>query len=155
MNTTSYSLVADYFIGLANETGSLITNLKLQKIVYYAQAWSLAINNKELFSDDFEAWVHGPVLSNLYKKYQTFKWNPISKDVKLSEVKKSLDQKTISLLEEVTRVYFELDAYKLERLTHLEEPWLEARGAIAENEPCKNRISKKTMKRYYTSLLVV
>ncbi len=150
--TITYDTIADYFIGLSNETGSLITNLKLQKLVYYAQAWNLALNQKELFSDDFEAWVHGPVLVKLYNKYRSNRWNPISKDVKLASVEAALDTNTQQLLKEVANVYFELDAYKLERLTHLEEPWLEARGTLAENEPCSNPISKITMRRYYSSL---
>jgi len=151
--SSPYNLISDYFIGLSNETGSLITNLKLQKLVYYAQAWSLALNNKELFSNDFEAWVHGPVLFDLYNNYRAQKWNPISKAVKLSDIESQLDAETKALLEDVAQVYFELDAYKLERLTHLEAPWLEARGSIAENEPCNNIISKTTMKSYYNGLV--
>jgi uncharacterized phage-associated protein len=151
---TGYSLIADYFIGLANETGSLITNLKLQKLVYYAQAWSLALNDgQSLFDDDFEAWVHGPVIFDLYNDYRALKWNPIDKDVKLSEIEAKLDPETKTLLEEVAKVYFELDAYKLERLTHVEAPWIEARGSTPENEPCRNKIKKDIMRRYYASLV--
>jgi len=47
--------VANYFIWLANETGSFISNLKLQQLVYYAQAWSLALYDTPLFEEDFEA----------------------------------------------------------------------------------------------------
>src|SRR6185369_5131439 len=92
-----YRLIADYFIGLANETGSLITNLKLQKLVYYAQAWNLALNDgRALFDDDFEAWVHGPVIFDLYNDYRALKWNPISKGVKLSEIETKLAPETKS-----------------------------------------------------------
>ncbi len=91
--TNTHDKIADYFIGLSNETGSLITNLKLQKLVYYAQAWSLALNNKELFPEDFEAWVHGPVLVKLYNKYRSNKWNPISKNVKLTDAEAIFDAK--------------------------------------------------------------
>ena len=97
MNTKSqkeYEKIADYFIGLSNETGSLITNLKLQKLVYYAQAWSLALNNEELFADDFQAWVHGPVLVSLYDRYRTNKRNPIDKEVDIDSLKESLCLKT-------------------------------------------------------------
>lgn len=149
----SYELIADYFIGLANETGSLITNLKLQKLVYYAQAWSLALNNKQLFPTDFEAWVHGPVIPGLYQTYRSNKWGPINKEISLDSIKSTLTKSDLKLLEEVADVYFELDAYKLERLTHLEEPWIEARGPLAENDVCTNPISKSTMQRYYGSLV--
>jgi uncharacterized phage-associated protein len=152
MKNNSYETIADFFIGFANETGSLITNLKLQKLVYYAQAWSLGLNNKELFPEEFEAWVHGPVLRDLYNKYKENKWGPINKNVKLDDVKKKLGASDLKLLQEVADIYFELDAYKLEKLTHLEEPWIEARGNLAENEPCANKISKATMRRYYHSI---
>jgi uncharacterized phage-associated protein len=69
--------VANYFIWLANETGSFLSNLKLQKLVYYAQAWHLALEESPLFEEDFEAWIHGPVLPTLYQKYESFSWKPI------------------------------------------------------------------------------
>ena len=62
--------VAEYFLALANETGGTITNLKLQKLVYYAQAWHLANFDKPLFDAKFEAWVHGPVIPGLYEEYR-------------------------------------------------------------------------------------
>ena len=150
--TSNYNMIADYFIALSNETGSLITNLKLQKLVYYAQAWSLALNNKALFDDDFQAWVHGPVLPALYKRYSSFRWNPICKDISLDKAKEHLNQEIVQLLEEVSSVYFELDAYKLERLTHAEEPWIKARGSLAVNEPCQQCIDKETMRQFYSRL---
>lgn len=61
--------IAKHFIRFANEEGSFISNLKLQKLVYYAQAWHLAIHGTPLFEEDFEAWVHGPVIPSLYQKY--------------------------------------------------------------------------------------
>src|SRR5260221_3271487 len=76
--------VADYFIRLANETGSFISNLKLQKLVYYAQAWHLGIKGAPLFQEDFQAWVHGPVIPELYQKYKSFAWQPIVTDVTAS-----------------------------------------------------------------------
>ena len=69
--------VANFFINLANETGSYISNLKLQKLVYYAQAWYLALYNDSLFPEDFQAWIHGPVIPVLYAKYKVFQWQPI------------------------------------------------------------------------------
>lgn len=118
-------LVADYFIWLANDTGSFISNLKLQKLVYYAQAWYLAIHDKPLFDEDFEAWIHGPVIPELYKEYCGFKWKPILKEVEEPKFTEEVKQ----FLDEVTDVYFGLDAYELEQMTHLEAPWIEARGA--------------------------
>jgi len=62
----NYSVIADYFIGLSSVTGSLISNLKLQKPVYYADAWHLANCDKPLIQEDFQAWVHGPAIPALF-----------------------------------------------------------------------------------------
>ncbi len=137
--------VANYFIRLANETGSYISNLKLQKLVYYAQAWHLAIHDTPLFEEDFEAWVHGPVIPALYQEYQHFGWKPILKDVK----KPSFSEDVQNFLNEVSEVYFGCDAYELERMTHQEDPWVKARGGLPIDAPSSEVISKESMKEYY------
>lgn len=137
--------VADYFIRLANETGSYISNLKLQKLVYYAQAWHLAIHDTPLFEDDFEAWVHGPVIPALYQEYKHLGWKPILKDVK----KPSFSEAVQNFLDEVSEVYFSCDAYELERMTHQEDPWVKARGGLPIDAPSNEVISKESMREYY------
>jgi len=62
MALTTVSKIANYFIYVANETGSYLSNLKLQKLLYYAQAWHLALYGISLFDEEFEAWIHGPVI---------------------------------------------------------------------------------------------
>ena len=60
--------VADYFLSLVDEdAGDSMTNLRLQKLLFYAQAWHLALTNRPLFEEDFEAWVHGPVIPSFYR----------------------------------------------------------------------------------------
>ena len=70
---TTASKLADYYIWFANDVGSYLSNHKLQKLLYYAQAWYLAFEDTPLFDEDFEAWVHGPtipaLLDLLQKKY--------------------------------------------------------------------------------------
>jgi uncharacterized phage-associated protein len=137
--------IADYFIWLANYTGSFISNLKLQKLVYYAQAWYLAIHDKPLFDEDFEAWIHGPVIPELYKEYCGFKWKPILKEVEEPKFTEEVKQ----FLDEVTDVYFGLDAYELEQMTHTEAPWIEARGDLPTDASCNEIISKESMREYF------
>jgi uncharacterized phage-associated protein len=138
--------VADYFIWLANETGSFISNLKLQKLVYYAQAWHLALHNTPLFPEDFQAWIHGPVIPALYQKYKLFGWQPILKDVK-----PDLPEDVQAFLDEVAQAYFACDAYELEQMTHAESPWNWARGDIPPDAPSNAVIKKEWMKEYYGS----
>jgi uncharacterized phage-associated protein len=136
--------IADYFIWIANETGSFISNLKLQKLVYYAQAWHIALHNNPLFEEDFEAWVHGPVIPSLYQKYKSFGWQPISEDVA-----PMLPKDVLQFLDEVAEEYFACDAYELEQMTHAEDPWNWARGDLAPDEPSNEVIKKEWMKEYY------
>ncbi len=79
--TTSIHNVADYLISKADaEAGDNVTHLKVQKLAYYAQAWYLAIKDRRLFDNDFEAWVHGPVARELFDRLQGNGWNPLSVD---------------------------------------------------------------------------
>ena len=136
--------IANYFIGLANETGSFISNLKLQKLVYYAQAWHLALHERPLFEEDFEAWVHGPVIPSLYQKYKSFEWQPI-----LEDVDPKLPEDISQFLDEVAEEYFACDAYELEQMTHAEAPWDLARGDLPPDAPSNEAIKKEWMKEYY------
>lgn len=158
MSKLEYEIIADYFIALSNETQNLITNLKLQKLMYYAQAWHLAITEDRLFDEEFQAWVHGPVLAKLYNDYKSFKWNPIQRE-DLSEGisaqirEKINDEETLEILDDVVDEYFGLSAYELERLTHLEEPWLKARNGIPKDTPSNAIIKDEWIIDYYKRYL--
>ncbi|MDJ0676494.1 MAG: DUF4065 domain-containing protein [Calothrix sp. MO_167.B42] len=136
--------IATYFIWLANETGSFVSNLKLQKLVYYAQAWHLALNEEPLFPEEFEAWIHGPVIPTLYQKYKKFSWKPIEEDAN-----PELPEEVSEFLDEVAQEYFACDAYELEQMTHFESPWNQARGELPADAPSNAVIEKKWMKEYY------
>ena len=70
--------VADFFLKIVDrESESTITPLKLQKILYYAQGYYLAIHDKELFPEEFEAWAHGPVNEEIYNKYRDYGYQSI------------------------------------------------------------------------------
>lgn len=151
----NYSKVADFFLAFANSKGDLLTNLKLQKLVYYAQAWYLANYKTPLFDDDFEAWIHGPVLRKLYtdlKNKGFYLSTPISSDVRIKNVEKDLnniDPKLFPFLEEVAKVYFPYTAYELEFMTHQEDPWIKARGNLEPTDRCTNIITKPSMCEFY------
>jgi uncharacterized phage-associated protein len=136
--------IAEYFIALANEKGSFLSNLKLQKLVYYAQAWHLALYGKPLFEDDFQAWIHGPVIPRLYEEYKSFGWQPIVK-----EADPKLPQEVVLFLDEVADEYFACDGYELERMTHLEDPWQKARVNLEPDTASDAVIQKQWMQEYY------
>jgi uncharacterized phage-associated protein len=136
--------IADYVLWLANETGSFISNLQLQKLVYYAQAWHLALHDRPLFDEDFQAWVHGPVIPELFEKYQHFSWQPINQ-----EVHPDLPEPIVAHLTEVADEYFSCNGYELERMTKAESPWQQARKGSAPDDISHNIIHKNWMKEYY------
>ena len=150
--------IAEYFIAVANTTGELITNLKLQKLVYYAQAWHLAIYNQPLFREDFQAWVHGPVLPSLYNNYKRFRGSPIKREDLdeqfLNGLKLEFGDGLAGFMDEVTGEYFGISAYDLEQLTHSEEPWIKARRGCQIDEICMNNIEKSWIENYYKQRLV-
>jgi uncharacterized phage-associated protein len=140
--------VADYFLSFCREHGDFLTNLKLQKIVYYAQAWHLALLDKPLFDDKIEAWVHGPVIKSVYNRFKLGGASPITDEVKMP----TIDSKTVKFLDKIFAVFGRFSAWELEQMTHLESPWIKARGGIAIDEPCNNVISIEEMKSFYRKL---
>ena len=126
-----------------------VSNLKLQKLLYYAQAWNLALTEEPLFSDTCEAWVHGPVVARVFGEYKSNRWAPISDP--LGPIVG--DFGITAHIDSVLEAYGDLGATQLERLTHQERPWLEARAGLAPDEPSRNPISMKSMKEFYSSLV--
>jgi len=143
------SEIAEYFIWLAHDTGALLTNLKLQKLLYYSQGWHLAFFKKPLFNDEIQAWVHGPVIPSIYKKYKKFQWNPITDSIK----KPTLDLKTNDFLGLVSKAYFYRDPYELELMTHQEKPWINARKGLKPEVNSSNAIHEKDMQNYFISVM--
>jgi uncharacterized phage-associated protein len=147
---TAYD-VALYFISISNEKVMGITNKKLQKLVYYAQAWFLAVFDEKLFDDSIEAWVHGPAVPSLYRKFKMFTYNYITLDT--SSVKFNFDKNELGLLENIWNVYGKYDAEYLEALTHSETPWQSARIGLELGDISKNVIDLDIMKNYYAQKL--
>jgi uncharacterized phage-associated protein len=144
--------IGRYFVYLANQEKRPISNKKLQKLVYYAQAWSLALNGKKLFNDPIEAWVHGPAVRSVYVAYKKFGFSPIAEEVAANDIK-NISGKTKSLLDDVWGVYGKLDAQYLEMLSHSEKPWQEAREGLQNYENSEKEITPKAMKSYFSEKL--
>jgi uncharacterized phage-associated protein len=112
--------VADYFLSKNDETaGELISNLKLQKLLYYAQGFHLAITDKPLFPERIEAWIHGPVVPRVYHRFKDYGETALP----AAGQRLSFDKETAELLEEVHQVYGQFSAWKLREMTHEEAPW--------------------------------
>ena len=157
MKRVTTNEAVNFFISLSNETGNLLSNLKLQKLLYYLQSWHLAKFEKKLFTGDFQAWVHGPVLPAVYQDFKHFKWNPIDKDVENGYYKTFLNELTeeqCEIIKDVVRQYFGESAYELELMTHREDPWIKARKGLSNDEPSENLIETQWMIDYYKQFLI-
>src|SRR5689334_17203169 len=97
MAEINVNAIADWFIARSHEAGDPITPLKLQKLVYYAQAWYVALYDKPLVRDEFQAWLHGPVSPRLYQRFKALQWRAIEEDVRPPE----LPPEIIEHLEEI------------------------------------------------------
>lgn len=103
--------------------GDGISNLKLQKLVYYAQGFYSAIFDKPLFNEEISAWTHGPVVPKLYHQYKQHSRNHIPPINNFDTG--SLTKDEFELIEEVYDVFGQYSAWKLRNMTHEESPWLE------------------------------
>lgn len=125
---------------------------KVQKLCYYTQAWSMALNNRPMIDCEFEAWAHGPVCRELWKKLHEYTYFDIPQDVLKDIALPITDINDIELIERVWETYKDFDGYQLEILTHQETPWINARGDTPQFQKCTSVISKEDMKIYYRSL---
>jgi uncharacterized phage-associated protein len=151
MNSFNISpqLIAHYFVcTIDREAGDSITHLKLQKLLYYAQAWTMVLFNKTLFEEDFQAWMHGPVLLSIWESYKHYGFDSIP----ISNFEDALPNEVTELLEEIKSVYGEKSAKYLEELTHSELPWREARAGLPIEARSTKPISKQTMFEFYFAL---
>lgn len=143
--------IAEYFIDKSNKEKKPITNKKLQKLLYYAQVWSVVLNEEKLFPERIEAWVHGPAIPTVYRKFKGFEFNPIQLDT--TGMSFSFSKKQNDLLESIWSIYGKYNAEYLEALTHSELPWQEARKETSASEPSNNIISLATAKKFYAGKL--
>jgi len=147
VTTVTAKEVADYFIRFSQDHGDPISNLKLQKLLYYGQAWHLALYDRPLFSEPIEAWIHGPVVRSVWSQFQG-SWKPIN----FRPRRPDLSMHTSNHLDEVMEVYGGLSAFDLERLTHSESPWRKARGRIPSDKPSFAVIKNSDMKEFYKAI---
>ncbi len=116
--------VANFFLSMPDDdSGDLVSNLKLQKLLYYAQGYYLGLHgaSKPLFDDTIFAWKHGPVVQTVYKHFSPFRNGAIPK----AKRPKNLDADVVAFLEEIYRTFGRFSAWALREMSHREGPWLQ------------------------------
>ncbi len=131
-----------------------VTPLALQKMLYFIQGIYMVLFDMELFSEECEAWAHGPVFKDVYEVFKNFKYNPID-DTRFSMFQNRFNElsdnerKVIDLVVESFGMY---SGKTLEKITHSETPWRDARINCLPGEPSNEVISKETIKKYFSEI---
>lgn len=151
MENETYTVfqIADWFL-----SKSAMTPKKLQKIVYYAYAWTLTLMNDKvddlqvkLFEDDhIEAWVHGPVMPKLYSEYRQYGYQLIDKK---DDIETVYNEDVQDVLQQVWDIYGEYSADELESITHQESPWQMARNGVKPLDISDRWITDNSIYSYY------
>ena len=139
--------VHDVAAYILSRTGS-ITAMKLQKLLYYAQAWSLVWDDRPIFKARIEAWANGPVIPEVYKEHRgRFTVSTWPKGNRAT-----LDSEERETVNAVLKFYGDKSSQWLSDLTHTEAPWINARRGALPGHPSQNEITHAAMAEYYGCL---
>lgn len=138
--------VAKYVLSELQDSGEAISNIKLQKLLYYIQGWYMGLYDEPVFEDEFQAWRNGPVIYDIYKEYEDFgTYNPIISKIENPKLSEKLERHIYEVLE----CYGGESSFSLVALTHREWPWIEARGDLPLHASGNDIISKNTMRDFF------
>lgn len=127
MGTRTALEIAYWFVAWAEQMDADLSQLKLQKLLYYAQGEHIGSTGAKLFSDEIQAWQHGPVVADVYQATKQYGRNPIDPDAFIPEDFNWDDYADIQdELVAVWRKYGIYSAWALREKTHSEKPWREA-----------------------------
>ena len=148
--TGKIELVTRYILCRAED----ITPLALQKLLYYAQAFYRALFGEELFMDECQAWAYGPVFPDIYYRYKEYGFNPIDRPTDgLGEDFSNLTTREISLLDAIVESFGKYSGLVLRDITHLEKPWIDARGSLTPSDRSTTVISRDVINEYFRSVV--
>lgn len=146
---TSVNQVAAYFLMKVDEEfGEGITNLKMQKLVYYAQAFHLALFGIPLFEEKIEAWQHGPVVPELYHALKKYESSPIDPEDPIFRVKLEFTEDQIEFLDEIYDNFARFSAWRLRDMTHSEAPWIDA-----FEDKWQSEIAHDSLRNFYSKMV--
>ncbi len=140
--------VADYILSVLPQKEC--TTMKLHKLLYYCQAWSMVWRERPLFKEKIEAWANGPVIRKLFSFHRGL-YEIHACDMTIGNAK-LLSQEQKSVIDDVINFYGDKEPQWLIDLTHSEDPWRNARKGLKPEEPGENEITLEAMSLYYSSL---
>ena len=133
-----------------------VTPLMLQKLLYFIQGVYSALYGRPIFTEDCRAWVHGPVYPEVYDLFRDFKYNPIddARFALLEGTTDALNEDEKKVIDLVANTFGMYGGKVLERITHNEDPWKNARKGYGDTIPSSELLPKKSIMRYYEAINV-
>jgi uncharacterized phage-associated protein len=136
--------ISNYILSLTDvDSGDIISHLKLQKLLYYAQGFYLAMKRQPLFPEKIFAWNHGPVVSEIYHKYKGNGNNPLFTDQEFTDA--AIPEEVKEFIHEIYQVFGQFSAWRLREMTHNEPTW--------KNTPQSEEITHEALIEYFTTQL--
>ncbi len=146
--TSSAQTVARWFVEWAHSNEADLSNLKLQKLLYFAQGEYLArTGGHPLFADRIDAWQHGPVVKEIYHDYKSFGTGDVTPDDSHPFEWDDVDDETAQFLIQVWNTYGGFGAWRLRNITHEQPPW---RDVFEPNRP-NIEISQQSMLDFFSA----
>lgn len=139
------SNITKFIISYSNSINQPVTNLRLQKLLYYSQGFYLAFKGQELFNKPIVAWKLGPVVESVYFEYKDFGKKPLATPKNFNPFI-IFDNDTMDLIKNIIDACFKFSTYELVDMTHKEEPW--------KQTPLNKQISLLAMRGYFIDLVI-
>ena len=135
------TIIGQYFLSKNLE----LTDIQIQKLVYYAYSWYMVKNkDKKIFDEKPQAWIHGPVFRSLFDSMKDYRKFSSSTEYE------SIDKELKEFLDIIYNVYSKYSGNELEKMTHSELPWIKARRGLQLYEFSQNEISDEDIIEYYS-----
>ena len=150
--------VAQYFLHRAQQDGDFVSNLKMQKLVYYAYCWTLVKHGRRLFSEPIEAWPSGPVVPSLFRQLSRYGTLPIEEDfidaASEADLLHRFPADVLDTIEQVYQLYGSKSAFELAVSTQHEKPWLEARRGLSPTDSSDRAISDQDVEEAFSTIIM-
>lgn len=146
MGHVAANQVADYLIRAIHSRGSEVSNLQLQKLLYYAQGLFLAETGEPLFDAPLEAWKRGPVQPGVYNRFKGPEWRDVDDPPdSITDMPKDVQEH----LDMIITAFGTIPPVELAEMTHRTDPWQLARGDLGPRDRSSARISHENMKAFF------
>lgn len=126
-------LIAKYVIAYENQNNRIVSNLRLQKLLYFIQAQFLVYASSACFSEKIEAWDFGPVVPIVYQKYKIYGSASIPSAISRSEIE-SIGENDRSMIDGILELASNYSTSALVQITHQQKPWLDAHNRYGNQE---------------------